>query len=95
MDRERDKIVVGVSVTSLEMESQASISSVISFSKEENRALKSLSIEACESEIKKPIESTRNPRKDLLVADMFGQLALLYQRKSKLEIELSKAWREN
>ncbi|MEQ2309305.1 hypothetical protein AMECASPLE_037277 [Ameca splendens] len=70
-----------------EMEAQEAIGALILLSSEECKALNDYSIEDCEARIQELLQVIKNPPKDTQVANVLGQLTLLYQRRVRLEVE--------
>ncbi|KAK5609265.1 hypothetical protein CRENBAI_013660 [Crenichthys baileyi] len=71
---------------SIGMQAQEAIGSLILLSPEERKGLNDYSIEQCEARIQELLPVIKNPPKDRRVADVLGQLTLLYQRRLMLEI---------
>ncbi|MED6285538.1 hypothetical protein CHARACLAT_030295 [Characodon lateralis] len=69
------------------MQAQEAIGALILLSSEESKALNGYSIEDCEARIQELLQVIKNPPKDTQVADVLGQLTLLYQRRVRLEVE--------
>ncbi|KAK5616663.1 hypothetical protein CRENBAI_003072, partial [Crenichthys baileyi] len=71
---------------SIGIQPQEAIGSLILLSPEECKCLNDYTIEQCEARIQELLQVIKNPPKDRRVADVLGQLTLLYQRRLKLEI---------
>ncbi|MEQ2304859.1 hypothetical protein AMECASPLE_031680 [Ameca splendens] len=78
---------VGMSQDPIGMQAQEAIGSLILLSPEERKGLNDYDIEQCEARIQELLQVIRNPPKDRRVADVLGQLSLLYQRRLMLEID--------
>ncbi|MED6255791.1 hypothetical protein ATANTOWER_015100, partial [Ataeniobius toweri] len=72
---------------SIGMQAQEVIGALILLSSEERKALNDYSIEQCEARIQELLQVIKNPVKDRQVADVLGQLTLLYQRRVRLEVD--------
>ncbi|MEQ2315550.1 hypothetical protein AMECASPLE_023550, partial [Ameca splendens] len=69
------------------MQAQEAIGSLILLSLEEREGINDYSIEQCEARIQELLQVIKNPPKDRRVADVLGQLTLLYQQRLMLEID--------
>ncbi|MED6246540.1 hypothetical protein ATANTOWER_019480 [Ataeniobius toweri] len=69
------------------MEAQEAIGALILLSSEECKGLNDYSIGECETRIQELLQVIKNPLKDRQVADVLGQLPLLYQRRVRLEVD--------
>ncbi|MEQ2296576.1 hypothetical protein AMECASPLE_026110 [Ameca splendens] len=68
-------------------EAQEAIGALILLSSEERKGLNDYSIEDCEARIQELLQVIKNPLKDKQVADVLGQLTLLYQRRVRMEVD--------
>ncbi|KAK5623794.1 hypothetical protein CRENBAI_004994 [Crenichthys baileyi] len=68
------------------MQAQEAIGALILLSSEERKALNDYSIEQCEARIKE-FQFIKNPPKDKQVADVLGQLTLLYLQRVRMEVD--------
>ncbi|MED6262924.1 hypothetical protein ATANTOWER_029697 [Ataeniobius toweri] len=69
------------------MQAKEAIGALILLSSEERKGLNGYSIEQCEGRIQELLQVIKNPPKDRQVANVLGQLTLLYLQRVMLEVD--------